>query len=46
MEKESEFVARARNNSRRGRLAKQGGEAAEAAFLSKAASLGFQVAKP
>jgi len=31
---------------RSGYLAKRSGEAAEAAFLSKAASLGFQVAKP
>ena len=46
MEKESKADAIAASKSARGYMVKQRGEAAEAAFLSKAASLGFQVAKP
>jgi hypothetical protein len=46
MEQEKKADATNANKSARGFTVKQRGEAAEAAFLSKAASLGFQVAKP
>jgi len=46
MKKKSQADAINVNKSARGYMVKQRGEAAEAAFLSKAASLGFQVAKP
>lgn len=46
MRKEFEDLAAGRNKSRRGRDHQRDGEAAEAAFLGKATSLGFEVAKP
>jgi len=46
MDKELEAIAAGRNKSGVGGTQKRAGEAAEAAFLSKATSLGFEVAKP
>jgi PD-(D/E)XK endonuclease len=46
MEKELEELAAGRDKSRRSRNRKRDGEAAEAAFLNKATSFGFEVAKP
>jgi hypothetical protein len=46
MDKELEELAAGRSKPRGARNRKRDGEAAEAAFLNKATSLGFEVAKP